>query len=150
MSMLKVAGVDGNGQAKAFRIDGTGRTEIAHTWAAEEISVLDSVQIRDTEAAWTDRVNISGFATVSLRVRNSLDQPVAIVFGVDTGESNTTYLKNYGGSNLGFTIPSGSGIRLITPEEFPFLQYLKNIRIRYSCSTAPESGSLSIDIVGRY
>ena len=148
--MLKVAGVDENGQPKGIRTDLNGRTEIAHKWEADEVSVFSETQIRDTSAVWSDRVNVSKYATISLRVQNTHDQPVGVIFGVDTGANSTTYLKNYGGSTLGFTIPASSDVRLITPEEFPFLQYIKNIRIRCSCSTAPTAGSLSVTIVGKY
>lgn len=150
MSMLKVAGVDENGQPKGIKTNSNGKPEIVHEWAADEISVFSGNQIRDTNAVWSSRVDVSKYATISLRVQNTHDQPVDVIFGMDTGANNTTYLKNYGGSNLGFTIPASSDARLITPEEFPFLQYIKNIRIRCSCSTAPTAGSLSVTIVGKY
>ena len=149
MSMLRVAGTDENGLPKSFRTDADGRPEVTHKWVADEIQVVSSVQIRGTESAWSGRVNVGEYATISLRVGNSHDQPASIIFSRDDGSNNTTYLKNYGGTNIGFTIPANSGLRMITPEEFPFLQYIKNVKVRYECSTAPTTGSLSIIIVGK-
>ena len=149
MSMLKVAGSNANGQAKAFLTDDAGRTVTVRKWTAEETVLVDGIQIRTTDATWSERLDVSGYASVSLRVSNSHDQAVSVIFGLDTGADNTTYLKNYGGANLSFTIPASSGVRLITPEEFPFLQYLKHIKVRCSCETAPTSGGLTITVVGR-
>lgn len=149
MSMLKVAGTDENGLSKSFRTDADGRPEVTHKWVADEIAIVSGVQIRETGGVWSNRVNVGEYATISLRVFNSQDQPVSIIFGRDDLTDNTTYLKNYGGSNIGFTIPANSGLRMITPEEFPFLQYIKNVKVRYECSTAPTTGSLSIIIVGK-
>lgn len=149
MSMLKVAGTDENGLPKSFRTDADGRQEVTHKWVTDEISVLSDVQIRGTEAGWSNRVNVGEYATISLRVVNSHDQPVSIIFGKDYDTNNTSYLKNYGGSNISFTIPANSGFRMITPEEFPFLQYLENVRVRYACSKAPTTGTLYMTIVGK-
>lgn len=149
MSMLKVAGTNADGIPKSFRTDPDGRAEVTHKWITDEIQFVSNVQIRGTEGAWSDRVDVGEYATISLRVYNSHDQPVTIIFGRDYAAESTTYLKNYGGSNIGFTIPADSGSRMITPEEFPFLQYLKNVKVRYECSTAPTSGALYMTIVGK-
>ena len=150
MSMLRVAGVDETGQPRGFRTDEIGRPEVVHKWGTAEIAVTADTQLRDTSAVWTDRIDVSQFATISLRVYNSHDQPINVVFGKDTGDDNTTYLKNYGGSTLGFTIPADSGVRMITAEEFPFLQYLKNVKLRLAANAAPESGKVSISVIGKY
>lgn len=149
MNMLKVAGNNENGQPRAFLTDDAGRAVVVRKLESKEIRIVDSVEIRSTDANWSDRVDVSEFAFVSLRIGNSLDQPVNIIFGLDTGNDNTSYMKNYGGTNLGFTIPANSGARMVTPEEFPFLQYLEHIKLRYSCGTEPTEGKLSIAIVGR-
>ena len=149
MSMLKVAGTDVNGLPKSFRTDADGRQEVTHKWVTDEIFIVSDVQIRETGGAWSDRVNVGEYATISLRVYNSHDQPVSVIFGRDYFTESTTYHKNSGGSNIGFTIPANSGLRMITPEEFPFLQYLENVKVRYECSTAPTSGALYMTIVGK-
>lgn len=149
MSMLRVAGTDGTGLPKSFRTDTDGRAEVTHKWVADEIAVVSGVQIRETGGVWSNRVYVGEYATISLRVFNSQDQPVSIIFGRDDLTNNTTYLKNYGGTNIGFTIPANSGARMITPEEFPFLQYLKNVKVRYECSSAPTTGALYITIIGK-
>lgn len=149
MSMLKVAGTNADGIPKSFRTDPDGRAEVTHKWITDEIQFVSNVQIRGTEGAWSDRVDVGEYATISLRVYNSHDQPVTIIFGRDYAAESTTYLKNYGGSNIGFTIPADSSSRMITPEEFPFLQYLENVKVRYECSTAPTSGALYMTIVGK-
>ena len=150
MSMLKVAGINENEQPMSFKVDNAGRLQVVHQWQSEEIFIFNQTQIRDTANNWSSRIDVSKFATISLRIGNTHNQPITCVFARDTGAVNTTYLKNYGGSNLGFTIPANSDMRLITPEEFPFLQYLQNIRIGAKCSNAPESGYLTIILVGRY
>jgi hypothetical protein len=147
--MLKVAGNNENGSPRAFLTDDAGRTVTVRKWTADEIAAVENLQIRTTDASWSNRVDVSGFSTISLRVSNAHDQPVSLIFGMDVGEDNTVYLKNYGGTNLGFTIPANSGVRMITPEEFPFLQYLKYVKVRCSCGTAPTSGYLTITIIGR-
>lgn len=150
MSMLKVAGSNANNAPKSLRTDDDGKLIVRHEWVVEEIPLINTLQIRDTVEHWSDRLDLSKYATVSLRVYNSLDQPVSIIFGRDYSSESTAYLKNFGGATLGFTIPASSGSRMVTPEEFPFLQYLHGIKLRSACSTPPTAGGLYITVVGKY
>ena len=150
MSMLKVAGSNANNAPKSLRTDDDGKLIVRHEWVVEEIPLVNALQIRDTVDHWSDRLDLSKYATVSLRIYNSHDKPVSIIFGRDYSTESTGYLKNYGGATLGFTIPASSGSRMVTPEEFPFLQYLHGIKLRSACSTAPTNGGLYITVVGKY
>ena len=150
MSMLKVAGSNANNAPKSLRTDDDGKLIVRHEWIVEEIALVDALQIRDTVEHWCDRLDLSKYATFSLRVYNSHDKPVSIIFGRDYSSESTVYLKNFGGATLGFTIPASSGSRMVTPEEFPFLQYLHSIKLRSACSTAPTNGGLYITVVGKY
>lgn len=150
MSMLKVAGSNANNAPKSLRTDDDGKLIVRHEWVVEEIPLVNGLQIRDTVEHWSDRLDLSKYATVSLRVYNSHNQPVSIIFGRDYSSESTAYLKNFGGATLGFTIPASSGSRMVTPEEFPFLQYLHSIKLRSACSTAPSAGGLYITVVGKY
>lgn len=151
MSMLKVAGTNANNAPKSLRTDDEGKLVVRHEWVTEETALVSGLEIRDTVDHWSDRLDLGKYATVSLRVYNSHNKPVSIIFGRDYSSESTTYLKNYGGATLGFTIPASSGSRMVTPEEFPFLQYLHNIKLRCACpDEAPSSGSLYIAIVGKY
>lgn len=150
MGLLAVAGKNDSGNASAFSVNDLGEVKIQHEWKYDSFLIVDSEEIRSTDAVWSTGYDVSKYATLSLRIYSNLDQPVSLIFSSDANASNTTYMKNYGGSNLGFTIPDDSGTRMITPEEFPFLQYLVNMRIRMSCSTAPTSGHISIRVIGKY
>ncbi len=150
-NMLRVAGTRENGQAIGFKTDDVGRISITHKRSAECVTIFNRIELRDGNAVWSDKVDISHFALCSLRISNTHNQPVNFIFAYDAlNTDTTTYLKNYGGSNLGFTVPANSGVRLITPEEFPFLQYLQNIKIRIQCPDAPDSGYLTVIVAGRY
>lgn len=152
MALFKIAGRNDSGNASSFSLNDSGEAKVQHQWKFERISLINSqTSIRSTDDIWTDTIDVSKFATFSLRISSSLDQPVAVNFGYDGSSTNTSYLKNYGGSNIGFTIPSDFvGVRMITPEDIPNLQYIGKIRLKLQCSTAPTSGSVSISIFGKY
>lgn len=149
MSMLKVAGTNADGIPKSFRTDNDGKIVVKHEWITEEIQIVSGLELRDTTNVWSDRLDVGEYATISLRVNNTHNKPVSVIFGRDYSSTSTVYLKNYGGSNIGFTIPADSGSRMITPEEFPFLQYIHNIKLNCKCSEAPTEGSLYITVVGK-
>lgn len=150
MKLLSIAGKKDSGVASPFSLNNNGDVKAQRTWGIEEVTIFDALQIRETGANWASRISVGKYGTISLRISNTLDQPVVINIGSDFGDDNTTYQKNFGGANLGFVIPSGSGARMITPEEFPWLQYLQYAKLRASCDTAPTSGSVTIKLIGKY
>lgn len=150
MSMLKIAGNDSNGVARALRTNENGNAQIEHVWKIEEIPVFSSLSIRDTSAHWSPRIDLSGYAIVSMRIKNTLDSSVRLQCAVDIGGSDSTeYLYSATNSNLNLTLETSTNMKLLTPDEYPWLQYLHYLKFRASCDSAPNSGSLTVTVVGR-
>ena len=149
MSMIKIAGITDNGNPVGLRVDDDGNIQVEHTWEADRIDVFRDLAITDTAAKWSDPIDISRYAIVSLRIHNSLDQPVTMQFGADTTDTTTAYLYDKNGSNIRLVANNDNKIEILTPEDLPVLHYLKHIRLRAQCDTAPTTGTLTVVIVGR-
>ena len=150
MSMMKVAGKNPSGNAAAFAVNASGHQMIEHVWVTEENVAVESLEIRDTSAHTSTAIDVSTYGLVSLRVKSTLDQAVTIQFYKDTGNTNTTYMYSSTGGALNFTIPASDGkVRVFTPDDLPYLPYLGRLRLRLACSTAPSTGNISINVVGR-
>lgn len=150
MSMMKVAGKNPSGNAAAFAVNANGNQLVEHAWVTEEILAADSVEIRDTSVHTTSRYDVGEYGLLSLRVYSSLDQPLNIQILKDTEANNTTYMYSSTGGALIISLPASDGkIRIVTPDDLPYLPYLHHLRFRLTCSTAPTTGFVKITIVGR-
>lgn len=149
MSMLKIAGVNDGNEARGIKTDENGLVKTRHIWETDQIYLFNDQEIRSTSAIWSDTIDVSEYAIVSLRVYNNMNKPATIRFGSDLTPSNTSYLYDKDGTSLSLNINNDSKIEMITPEDFPALHYLKRIRIRASCEESPTSGSLTVIVFGR-
>ena len=148
--MMKVAGKNPSGNAAAFAVNASGHQMIEHVWVTEENLIVDSLEIRDTDAHTTGAIDISTYGLVSLRVACSLDQAVTIQLYRDTNASSTAYMYSATGGGLSFSIPaSDNKMRIFTPDDLPYLPYINKLRLRISCSTAPTQGVIKVYVVGR-
>ena len=139
-----------NSQAKPIEATGTGELKIVHVWESTLKDICYGQSIRDTSAyifpaEGSARVDISGYAVTSLRIQNGLDQDVTMRFYTDisSATSSGAWLGDKNGTAYTLTIPHGNNIVIITPDDFPPLYYLKGLRIRINCDTAPTSGTFS-------
>ena len=145
-----------NNQAKPIEATATGELKTIHVWESTVKDICYSQQIRDTSAHnypadGVNRVDISEYAITSFRIVNGLDQPVTIRFYTDASAPTSlgTWLADKNGNAYAITIPTGTNQIIITPDDFPVLNYLRGIRVRVNCDTAPTSGTFAMYAICR-
>lgn len=143
--------------ARSFSVDKDGVLNVHHVWESTPKTICSDVQIRDTDAhvfpeSGVAAVDISDYAITSLRISNAYDVPIQIRFYGDNLSDATaggSWLSDKNNTVFVFNVPNGNAIAVLTPEDFPPLYYLRRLRVRVNCETAPTSGSLSITAICR-
>lgn len=147
---LPICGKNSNNNATPIGATNDGNLKVAHIWESECKTICNNQAIRDTSAhvfpasdeSWVD---ISGYAVTSLRIISNLDQPCTMRFYSDYGNATSagSWLADKNGATFTLVIPTGNTMIILTPEDFPPLNYLRSLRIRVNCDTAPTSGAFS-------
>ena len=146
MSLLKTA-LKANGTAVAAAGDSSGNAFIKHIWESEISTVLESAQIRDTADHYGALVNLNNWGTFSLRVANTLKDAdgnnISCHAKVQFDQYNTSYnVKDASGQNINIELPYGYII--ITPEDYPFFNYLASLHLMVAADVIPTSGTIEI------
>ena len=134
---------------KSSMIDRVARKEIEEmkTWSNTIETVASMEEIRDTSSHALGSVDLSGYAFASIRINNSLGVPCTMNLYDDRLEASTNWMMRPDGSFVSVNIPAGSSI--ITDDDLKELPYLKLFRPIIIASSAPTSGYIIIQIVGR-
>lgn len=134
---------------KASFIDRVARKEIIEmsTWSNTIETLVSQLEIRDSSYHAAGSVDISEYAFVSIRVGNSLGVPCTMNFYDDRIPTSTTWMSRPDGSYVSVNVPAGSCI--ITADDLKELPYFKYLRPIITPASAPESGVITIQIVGR-
>ena len=148
---LPICGKNSNNNATPIGATNDGKLKIAHLWESGLKTICNNQAIRDTSAhvfpsAGESWIDISEFAITSLRIKNDLNQPCTMRFYSDYGPATDagSWLADKNGTAFAVIIPTGSTMIMLTPDDFPPLNYLRGLRIRVNCDTAPTSGTLSV------
>ena len=149
---LPICGKNSSNNATPIGATNNGELKVIHVWETTQKKIVGSESIRDTSAHvyppdGTARIDVSDYAITSLRIVSSLDQPATIRFLQDNTAVTTQaggWLADKNGSAFVFVIPTGNTTIIITPEDFPPLNYLRGLRVRIKCDTAPTTGYISI------
>lgn len=130
-------------------IDRSSRKEIEEmsTWSNTVETLVSQMEIRDANYHAAGSIDISQYAFVSLRIGNSLGVPCTMNFYDDRISTSSTWMSRPDGSFVSVNIPVGTSI--ITADDFKELPYMKFLRPIITPSAAPESGTITIQIVGR-
>lgn len=152
MALLKMAGRNSQNNAVAVACEDNGNMKMNRNWKQEFKTIISGKEIRGTEVVTTCNdeqcFDCSQYAFVSLRVKNSLDADIEITFYEDEWVTTTDWVKGLDGTYMKLVIPKG-GFFFITPEDFPYLKYCKNLKMRIQPTSAASSGALTIKAVGK-
>ena len=151
MSAIKFCGKDYDGNAKAVQVDNDGVTQVARVWKNEVVTIFDQ-ELRNTNGIYTTLLDVSNYAFVSLRFKNTLvagtgNVKVSVVFLPDVDTSGNTWLQDENGT-IACTVGGGQyDVTMITPDDYPVLNYLTKLRLRVEAKEVPTDGRLLIQAV---
>jgi len=149
-NVLKIGGKDPSSNVKAVSVDANGRVKSTRYWDSSIHTLIDSAQIRENNpvvSTATDSFDASEYGFVSLRIRNSHDAALSVMFYEDAGISGDTWMTRLDGSYISFTVPANTQRVIVTPEDVPEINYLKYLKLRVSAKTTPTEGSVTIQAI---
>lgn len=142
--MMKIAGKTNDSTVAGVKVTTEGNIEDVRKWHYEYVNILNAAEIRDTSAVVVDGGNVEDYGLISLRVINTLDQPIRIQFYTDSTRTGGSSTLNVDGKTYTKVVQNVSGVEILTANEIPFLNHLRYIKLRVTATTAPTSGNLTI------
>ena len=110
------------------------------------VSTIFTGVYNDTESHTQDSVDVSDCALFSLRIANQTSSEVTFTFRSDV-TANDVPLKNADGQDYSITVPADKRFMMITPDDYPFLQWIRSLRLGIKFNTAVSSGTLTVYLV---
>lgn len=151
--MMRICGKTDSATAKGVSVASDGSVRTDHKWNCTIIKLFDAMEIRDDSYHWSipDKIDLTGYAYISLRVVNTLGTQVEIRFANDIDDGTYPMLLNSNGTIISYVLPSGSwsNMFVVTPDELPILQYLTKMKVWAKPASQPSEGSLTIWIVAK-
>ena len=110
------------------------------------VSTIFKGSYNDTVNHTQDAVDVSDCALFSLRIENQTSSEVTFTFRSDV-TSNDVALKNADGQDYSITVPADKRFMMITPDDYPYLQWMRKLRLSIAFKTAVSSGTLTVYLV---
>ena len=153
--MMRMAGRTPNGIAKPLAVNTDGMPIVNKKWAFKAQALASAMEIRDTTNHYIyedNSIDISDYPISSLRIRNSMDASVEIRLLYDGNKNQTNWLCDLNDEQNSIVVPAGNNNStwyLVTPDDLPFLNYIKYLKLAIKAETAPTTGSITVDYYGR-
>lgn len=150
---IKIGGKYSGGEvpiAKGISVNSEGKIEIIRINETENVVIFSNENKRDTNTMpfyGADAIDLSEWTSCSILFKNELDVDVTLRLYSQSNKSSSTYLKDLDGDDYAITLIHGSGEKIITPDDFPILLYLRYFSGALYFSTAPTTGSISLSII---
>lgn len=150
--MMRTAGRTSGGIAKAILVNDNGAPIVERAWSCVNTKVFD-MEIRDTNAHNTVTegtvLDVSSFPVNSLRIRNTTGKAITIQFFNDLNSDNTAYLS-VDDNSAAIQLSAGNNkYQVFTPQEYPFLNYLRYLKFHVKANEAPTTGGVVVYHCGR-
>lgn len=155
MSMMRVAGKGADDNAYGIRTDNNGFLIIKKQWAP-------TVELNAATASFdegdTDPVALLGIAEIgkyglsSLRIANSTGVSVTISLYADRSDNDVSWLYDLEGNLISIIIPAESHLYVVTPDDWPILNYVDWLNLRITPNSAVVSSDnprVRVSVVGR-
>ena len=142
--MMRIAGKTPSDTAAGIRVNSDGNLVEEKKWKYAYEKILNAEEIRSTSAVVVTGGNVEDYGLISLRVYSTLDQPIRIQFYNDTATNGGSSVLNCLNSAWEVIIPADSKMYIITPDDIPFLNYLRYIKLRVVATATPTTGNVTI------
>lgn len=158
MDVMKIGGKTDNDLVKGVRVaaDGTvmaaveGNVVQEHEWTTVRKLILDNTVNRPTDTsintvgvAETSSANdrnlipMKDYALNSLRILNKTGANVQITFLSDDRYTSSQVMRNINNEVISFIVPASTDYFIVTPEDFPLLNYIQYLKFQWQCLSTP-------------
>lgn len=143
--LLKIAGKSQSGLAKPLSVTDDGNLYSVRKWNSMVEILYPETEITTDTYKVVRSENVKDYGLISLRINNQLGVNIKLLFlkEYDFDQSNRLIMRDAASGNYK-ELEIGQGYTIITPEEFPFLNYLDTLCFEFKAVTAPSSGSIKI------
>ncbi len=145
--MMRIAGRTSGGTAVPMLADTDGNIGTTRKWKKEWVTIQSALQIRDTSDHDVDAYDVSGIPTFSLRVLNRVKVPITIWLRTDVNTSNGYALCDKDGVDQSITIAPTNSYVVITPDDWPVLNYVRYLRLTIKAQSTPAEGYVEVSLV---
>lgn len=145
MNVTPFAGKSPSDTVVGVSVDADGKMITKKVWE-NPVTTIFSGTYDDTENHTQEAVDVSDCGLFSLRVANTTDAAVTFTFASDV-TSNAVALKNAGGVDFAISVVANKRFMMLTPDDYPFLQWIRNLRIIVRFETVPSTGTLTVYLV---
>lgn len=146
MSFLKIGGKTAAGTAKGVAVADTGDIVTQKNWNTEITTLYTKTDNFSSGMVDITEMDISMYAAVSLRIYNSTEQGYTLTF---YKEGTNVQLRDFSGNRISYEIPYSNAWMIITPNDIDCLQWLNGLHLRYQLNAAAETGTFTIQVVGK-
>ena len=149
--VMKIGGKTPSNTVKGVAVNADGKLDTVKTWDMPIVELFSDT-VSDTEGHLATNLDLSPYPLVSLRIKNQTGVPVDITPLVDLWDNtNGLSLKYINGSTLTFQVPSDSNYFIVMPNDYPWLNYVKYLKLRIQATDTPaaETPTLSVWAVVR-
>ena len=149
--MMRIAGRTSEGTAVAMSADTNGNIGTTRKWGVDVVTLFSS-DVTTTEEQRTTNIDLSEYPIVSLRITNRTGVSISVTPLVDLFDNSNGYeLKDASGGSLSISVPNSGSYLMLTPNDAPWLNYLKYLRLKFSATETPTATTprVRIDAVVR-
>ena len=135
--VMKIGGKTPSNTVKGVAVNADGKLDTVKTWEMPIIELF-SEELSDTDEHLAQNLDLSIYPLVSLRIRNRTGATVSVQPLIDLyNNTNGNSLKFINGDAIVFQVPSDNQYYMITPDDFPWLNYIKYLRLRLKATSTP-------------
>ena len=145
MNVTPIGGKSPSSTLVGIAVDAYGVTKTKKEWENPVETIFEGTY-EDTVVHTQTGVAVSDCGLFSLRVANTTDSTVNLTFRSDV-TSNDVALKNPEGTNYEINVAQDSRFMMITPDDYPFMQWIRNLRLGIKFNAVPTTGTLTIYLV---
>lgn len=143
-----------SGVAKPVLLTEDGNQIVLRKWNSMVEELYPLTEIRNTSYRTITTTAVKDYGLISLRINNQLYHmegdtkvynPIKLLFlGEYVDHSGGKIYVRNATSNEYYSIDIGGGYTILTPDEFPFMNYFEKMSIAFKAIASPEAGDIQI------
>ena len=143
--LLKIAGKASDETAKPFALDNDGHALAVRKWHSMSEILYPETEVRTDTYKIVRSENIRDYGLISLRIDNTLGVNIHLIFlkEYDYSVDGRKIMRDASSNNY-LEMDIGQGYTIITPDEFPFLNYLEILCFQFKAESVPTEGTVKI------
>lgn len=145
--LIKFAAKNPSDVAVPIAANADGAIFVSRVWETKVVNIHNITSFSGTSYVPTEYVDSSEWGVVSLRILNSTDKTITISPRTDTYTDGGHKFKLLSDTANQFKFDVPAGYWVVTPDDFPFLNYMTLLNLYVLTNEAPTTGKIQVDVV---